>query len=226
VSESVHLPPVLFEDDHLIVFDKPAGLLIAPDRWDKSKPNLMTLVHQRLSPNWFNAHRLDKDTSGVLVCAKTRASLDALCAQFERNEIGKEYLALVYGVPAPRSGRIRKSLAPDPKRPGKMVVRRGGKPAETEYEVLESLRASARVRLVPRTGRTHQLRVHLAAIGCPILGDPFYGRSAQAGPPANRLALHAERLTLRHPATGDVLILVAPWPIELERVADLLRRDA
>lgn len=224
------LPPILLEDELLIAFDKPSGLLIAPDRWSKETVNLMQLVHAHLSPGIFNAHRLDRDTSGVVLCAKQKPALDALCLQFERGEVEKEYLALVHGAPPAASGEIDQPISDDPQRPGKSKIDRRGKPALTRYETEHAFRGWTLLRLRPRTGRTHQLRVHLKHIGCPIVADPWYGdrkplllsdikRRYKAGPGEERpllarLALHAHRLTVTHPATGARVTIEAPLPAD------------
>ncbi len=236
------IAPVLFEDDVLVVFDKPSGLLVAPDRWDKERENLMDLVHRQGSPDWFNVHRLDKDTSGLVVCAKTKPVLDALCRDFEAREVQKVYFALVQGVPSPPGGRIDLPLGPDSAWPGRMKVSAHGKPAETEYEVVESWRDYAWVRLVPHTGRTHQLRVHMAAQRHAIIADAFYGKGRglflsdfkRGYKPGRederalmgRLALHAQELTFRHPVSGEPLTVTSPLPREFEVTLKSLRKFA
>jgi RluA family pseudouridine synthase len=225
------LPVILHEDDHVVVFDKPSGLPVAPDRWDKGRPHLMGLVHARLSPRIYNAHRLDADTSGIVLCAKTKHALDRLCAQFERGDVEKEYFALVRGRPARQRGEIREPLMPDLHRPGEMRASRVGKPAHTDYEIERIFRGFALLRLRPRTGRTHQLRVHMRCIGCPIVADPWYGDGrplflsefkrgykparGEERPLLARLALHAHRLAFEHPATGARVAIEAPVPDDL-----------
>ncbi|HMP77246.1 MAG TPA: RluA family pseudouridine synthase [Kiritimatiellia bacterium] len=226
------LPPILLEDEHLVAFDKPSGLLIAPDRWDKARENLMALVHARLAPTIFNAHRLDRDTSGVVLCAKTKPALDALCIQFERGEVEKEYVALVRGRPPAATGEINEPIAPDPNRPGRVKTLRSGKAALTCYEIEQPFRSVTLLRLRPRTGRTHQLRIHLKHLGCPIVADPWYGDGrplllseikrgykparGEERPILGRLALHAHRLTFTHPATGARVAVEAPLPDDLQ----------
>ncbi len=237
--------PILYEDDVLIVFAKPSGLLTAPDRWDASRENLMAIVHERWSPRWFNAHRLDRGTSGALVVAKTPEALRAVTAQFDRHEIEKRYLALTRGQPSTDRGVVESPLAPDPRRPGRMRVARAGKPSATEYEVLERWRGGlALLRLRPLSGRTHQVRVHLAHLGCPVLGDPDYGgggalnlsnfkrgyKRPAGGKPErpliDRLALHAESIALVHPVTNERIAVTAPLPADLEVAIKQLRRHA
>lgn len=237
-----NLPPILFEDDVLLAFNKPSGLLIAPDRWDKERENLMDEVHRILAPDIFNAHRLDRDTSGVVLCAKIKSALDDLCLQFERGLVEKEYLALVRGHPPTQQGEIDVHLAIDPNRPGKMKAVRRGKPALTRYETEERFRGWTLLRLRPQTGRTHQLRVHAKALGCPIVCDPWYGdgrplllsdikRGYKPGrqperPQLGHLALHAQRVTFRHPATGQAHTIEAPIPAAFHVALKQLRRWA
>jgi RluA family pseudouridine synthase len=234
------LPPIVFEDDCVVAFDKPSGLLTAPDRWDKSLDNLMTLVHRYISPEYFNAHRIDRETSGIVLCAKTKPALDDLCKQFELREVKKEYVAIVRGAPAELKGIISKALAPDRGVPGKMRVATKGKPSETEYVVTDSWWKYSFVTLHPRTGRTHQLRVHLQAIGCPIVGDALYGSSrgiflselkrnykpsdGPERPLIGRLALHSAGLTFRHPGTGQPCTVTAPLPKDFEVAVKYLRK--
>ncbi len=239
VAPTPMLPPVLYEDDQFIAFDKPAGLLTAPDRWDKQRDNLMRRVHEHLAPDCFNVHRLDRETSGVLLCAKTRAALTAACRLLARRQARKEYLALVRGAPPQPAGLIEQPLAPDLRRPGRMKPAARGKPAATRYEIKEAWRHYALVQAEPLTGRTHQVRVHLAALGCPIVGDAFYGagdalrlsrlkpgyKSKGAERPLlDRLGLHAAALAFTHPFTDLEITIRAPWPDDFNLAAKYLRR--
>jgi RluA family pseudouridine synthase len=238
---------IVFEDDAVVAFNKPSGLLVAPDRWDKERENLMGLIHDRLSPEYFNAHRIDRDTSGLVLCAKTKPALDELCRQFEQHEVVKEYVALTRGAPGERKGVVNKPIGPDEQTPGKMRVSNHGKPCETGYE-MEARWSSGRdarfaqLRCTPRTGRTHQIRVHLAWLGCPIVADPLYGdgrgfclseikrkykqKAAPERPLIGRLALHAESLTFTHPATGLSVTLKAELPKDFEVAIKYLCRFA
>ncbi len=234
-------PVVLYEDDYVIAFDKPAGLLSVPDRWDKSRENLMRMVHEMFSPGYFNIHRLDRETSGVMVCAKDKSTLDRFAVMVEKGLLDKVYGALTRGVPRNARGRLVWRLAPDPRRPGCMQVSSGGKPAITEYEVAESFRRYAFLQVRPLTGRTHQIRVHLARSGCPVVGDAFYGdgrgiylselkpnyrfkRNEEERPLIGRLALHAHRVTFEHPRSGQAVTIESPWPHEFEVALKYLRR--
>jgi RluA family pseudouridine synthase len=260
------LPPILHEDALLIAFDKPSGLLIAPDRWDKARANLMTQVHARLGHHVANVHRLDADTSGVLLCTKDKAALDFVSGQFQGKTAQKTYHALCYVPPAdaamkvgatardeagllPSEFAIELALGEDETQPGRMRVfkRRGGKVSATRFRTLARFhdrrgRAFAWVECSPLTGRTHQIRVHLAAAGAPILGDPFYGvpdvqirlsdlKRGYKGrdeerPLVDRLALHATALTITHPGTREPLTITAPLPNEFEVALKYLRKFA
>jgi RluA family pseudouridine synthase len=239
----VPLPPVLYEDEAVIAFDKPSGLLVVPDRWDKGLACLTDLVRERLSPEFANVHRLDRDASGVLLCAKNAEALRSLREQFDSRQVGKVYVALVCPGPAAGRGQIEAPLAADPKRPGRMRVSSVGKESCTDYEVLERFSAGwTLLRAEPRTGRTHQIRVHLAHAGSPIVGDELYGGAAglylsqlkrdykrgrdPERPLMGRLALHAQRLSLRHPATGEALAIESPLPHDFEVSLKHLRRFA
>jgi RluA family pseudouridine synthase len=236
------LPPVIHEDDALLVFDKPSGLLVAPDRWDKDRPNLMAQVHARLGHGIANVHRLDADTSGVLLCAKTKAALDFLSGQFQAKSAEKLYLALVVGEPASAQFVVDLALQPDESRPGLMrAVKKKGRTSRTLFAVRERFRGFAWLECRPQTGRTHQIQVHLAAKGLPILGDPFYGdgtqlllsnlkrgykHRAQERPLVDRLALHASELVVTHPLTHERVTLRAPLPHDLGVALKYLRRFA
>lgn len=238
------LPPVLFEDDCLLVFDKPSGLLVAPDRWDPDAPNLMRLVHEQMAPGIFNVHRLDRETSGVLVCAKDRPSLNRLSGQFQAKTVAKRYLAITLGSPLEDELQVDLPVGEDPRQPGRMRVdKQARRPCETRFHVLERWRGYAYVEAIPITGRTHQIRVHLAAAGCPVLGDPFYGdggglmlstikpgykhKSDQPERPLlGRLALHAESIALQHPVTGQSFTIRSPLSKAFEIAIKYLRRFA
>ena len=223
---------VVYEDDALIVIDKPAGLVVhpAPGNPDRTLVNAL-LAHCAGGLSGIGGvrrpgivHRLDKDTSGLMVAAKSDAAHQALVRDFAARRIERAYRAVVWGAPTPRRGEIAgniKKLA---------VVARGGKPALTRYRVLRELAAEASViecRLA--TGRTHQIRVHMAHIGHPIVGDPLYGRGHQRAVPATaaarrlgRQALHAWRLGFRHPESGERLQFASELPSEMAALIDSL----
>ena len=240
--DSASLPNILFEDSRIVAFDKPSGLLVAPDRWDKDRPNLMAMIHERYSPDCFNAHRLDASTSGVLLCAKDRPTLKVLTRQFETHAIRKRYLAIVLGTTSQDEAVIEAALAEDSTRPGAMLVAEGGKAAVTRIAVVERFRGWSLVEARPETGRTHQVRVHLAYFGCPIVCDPLYGNSGplflsrlkpgyrqtkRVEPPLmGRLALHAERLEFVDPADGAERTICSPMPEDFEIALKYLRKFA
>jgi 23S rRNA pseudouridine1911/1915/1917 synthase len=259
-------PTILHEDAALIAFDKPSGLLIAPDRWDKARANLMQMVHAKFGDHVANVHRLDADTSGVLLCTKDKVALDFVSGQFQGKSARKTYHALCYVPPvaeAMKVGRVARdeagllpseftvelALGEDEAQPGRMRVfkRRGGKASTTVFRVRERFhdrrgRVFAWVECAPLTGRTHQIRVHLAAAGAPILGDPFYGvpevdlrlsdlkrgykGREEEKPLLGRLALHASELTVVHPQTREPVTITAALPREFEVALKYLRRFA
>ena len=209
-------PRLLYRDAHLAAFDKPSGLLSQPGLGPDLADSLLARVQQRW-PELRLVHRLDRDTSGLLLLAFTPGIHRQLSGLFAERAIRKAYLAEVDGHPRAHGGLIDCPLARIGTRPPRYGVwpqEQGGKRAITQWRVLQRRwdgqgRPIARLLLLPRTGRSHQLRVHLAQIGHPILGDPIYG-AAQG---ADRLRLHAWGLRLRHPATGQPLRLrcTAPW---------------
>jgi RluA family pseudouridine synthase len=237
----VALPEIIFEDDSMLAFDKPSGLLVAPDRWDKKRQNLMTLVHDKMGHSVANVHRLDADTSGILLCAKTKPALDFLSGQFQSKTVEKNYLALVVGAPAEDEFTVELNLGEDERKPGRMrTFRKGGKPSISRFKVLERFGSFTWLECHPLTGRTHQLRVHLASAGCPILHDPFYGDlevklllsnlkrgykgRENESPLIDRLALHASELTVNHPVTKEPVTIHSPLPKELEVGLKYLRK--
>jgi len=242
------LPPVIYEDESLIAFDKPSGLLIAPDRWDKTKVNLMDLVHEKMGHGVANVHRIDADTSGLVLCAKTKPALDFLSGQFQSKTVGKLYEALTAGLPPQDEFTVDLVLKEDDAKPGRMcVVKKHGKASVTDFTVLARFpqpagRPSlAHVQCRPQTGRTHQIRVHLAAAGTPILNDPFYGDEtrlllsdlkrgykgrADERPLIARLALHAAALTITHPVTREKMMITAPRPKDFEVALKYLEKFA
>ncbi|MEH6400557.1 MULTISPECIES: bifunctional tRNA pseudouridine(32) synthase/23S rRNA pseudouridine(746) synthase RluA [Pantoea] len=201
---------ILYQDAHIMVVNKPSGLLSVPGRLDEHKDSVMTRV-QRDFPQAESVHRLDMATSGVMVVALTKAAERELKRQFREREPSKTYVACICGHPAKEEGLVDLPLICDwPNRPKQMVCFETGKAAQTEYQVLE-YRAdnSARVSLKPITGRSHQLRVHMLALGHPILGDNFYAHP-EAKAMAPRLLLHAESLTITHPAFGNAMTFRQP----------------
>jgi len=206
------MPPTpLYLDDALIAVDKPAGLLAVPGRGADKQDCLWARLREHF-PDALVVHRLDMATSGLMLFARSLAAQRRLSQAFAERQVAKRYVAVVDGRPAEAQGRIELPLAPDwPRRPLQRVDPEAGRPARTDWQRLAQHAHSARLALQPHTGRTHQLRLHLAAIGHPILGDALYAPpEVQARAP--RLLLHAEALTLPHPLTGAPLQLLCAAP--------------
>ncbi len=202
--------PLLHVDSSLVLLDKPAGLLSVPGRGDGKQDCLSRRV-QALYPDALVVHRLDMATSGLLLMARGKEMQGLLGIAFANGKVEKRYLAVVHGLPVPSNGTICLPLAADwPQRPRQRVDQSTGKPARTRYRVLGHDRVSdtSRLELQPETGRTHQLRVHMLAIGHPIVGDELYA----GAPDGSRLLLHAEWLALTHPATGEPVVFASPAP--------------
>ena len=213
---------VLCEDDAVLMINKPAGMVVhpAPGHWRGTLVN--ALLHRwhgsRLLvelPRLGIVHRLDKDTSGVLLVAKTVAAQAELGRQFRRREVKKQYLALAWGRFRQQRGVIEEPIGRHPVHRQRMSVRARGRAAVTRYEVLERFRDVTLVRVYPETGRTHQIRVHLAAAGHPIVADAQYGRGGRrATVPIARQALHAESIAFLHPVLGTKVRVTAPLPAD------------
>ncbi|NDR58600.1 RluA family pseudouridine synthase [Aliiruegeria sabulilitoris] len=203
-------PVILHRDENLLLVNKPAGLLSVPGKGAELADCLLARL-ERDYPGTLLVHRLDRDTSGVMVFAMNRMAQRHLGLQFERRHTSKRYVARVSGIVEAEAGLLDLPLNSDwPNRPKQMVDFENGKPARTHWRVLEREAAATRVELRPETGRSHQLRVHMVALGHPILGDPLYaeGDAQRAG----RLMLHAEGLTLRNPDGGGHLTFRAQVP--------------
>ncbi len=215
MSDFVYTPPdtaprILHEDAALVFVDKPAGLLSVPGKGPDRADCLIARLRGAY-PEILLVHRLDLDTSGVMVFARTPHAQRHLGLQFEKRQTRKTYVARVHGVPEGRSGRVDLPLTVDwPNRPRQMVCHATGRPAQTDWQVIKREETGARMRLLPVTGRSHQLRVHMLALGHPILGDQLYATGAARDHP--RLMLHAHSLRLRHPEGGRGLTITAPLP--------------
>ena len=203
-------PRLIHADDQILVVDKPAGLLSVPGRGEDRADCLIARLAVAF-PTVLLVHRLDLDTSGVMVFALTPHAQRHLGQQFERRQTKKAYVARLSGRLEPKSGTVDLPLIVDwPNRPRQKVDHEHGRPARTDWRVIRADDAETRVRLNPVTGRSHQLRVHMASLGHPILGDSLYAEGAAADHP--RLMLHAETLRLRHPDSNVTMTLSAPVP--------------
>lgn len=240
------LPPVIFEDECLIALDKPSGLAVAAERGHKPGDNLMAAVQEKMGSGVTLVHRIDADTSGLVLCAKTKAALDFLSGQFQSKTVDKRYEALTVGAPPSDEFTVDLVLKEDEARPGVMcVVKKHGKASLTEFTVLEKFpQPAGRPSLAllecrPLTGRPHQIRLHLATSGTPILNDPIYGNDTQLllsdlkrgykgrdneRPLISRLALHAGSLTFTHPLTREKLTITSPRPSDFEVALKYLRK--
>ena len=216
--------PVVYEDSALLVIDKPAGLVThpAPGHPDHTLANAVLAhcpdlegVGGEIRPGLV--HRLDKDTSGLIVVAKNDTAQTGLSAQFKDRTVSKAYLAAVTGHPEPERATIDAPIGRHPRSRTRMAVVSTGRDAVTEYDLLRRLRGCSLVEARPRTGRTHQIRVHLASVGHPVAGDAIYGHPA---PGLDRHFLHAHRLAFTHPRTGNRLKLESPLPNDLQTFLD------
>ncbi len=231
IIEAEQIPlDVLYEDSDLVAVNKPAGMVVHPAFGNMSG----TLVNAALA-RWPEmesvggieragiVHRLDKDTSGVIVLAKTPQALETLQAQFKARTVSKRYLALVEGVPPSSTGLIEAPIGRDPKQRKRMAVVRNGREATTRYNLLEDFDSFSLLELELLTGRTHQIRVHLAWLGHPVVGDSVYGFRKQRIK-MKRLFLHAANLQIDSPSNGERLEFEAPLPVGLEDILAKLRR--
>ena len=213
--EDRYTPPdtplaILHEDAEVLLVDKPAGLLSVPGKGLELADCLLTRVQEAFADALL-VHRLDRDTSGVMIFALTPHAQRHLGLQFEKRMTRKSYVARVWGVPAEPGGLVDLPLIVDwPNRPRQMVCHETGRPAQTEWKRLKAEGETARLRLWPRTGRSHQLRVHMLSLGHPILGDPFYATGPARDFP--RLMLHSEELRFKHPQGGRAMKIRAPAP--------------
>ncbi|MCI0334311.1 MAG: RluA family pseudouridine synthase [Planctomycetes bacterium] len=248
---------ILHEDDAIIVVDKPAGMIVHPAKghWEGTLASALAHHFGALSGRGGPTrpgivHRLDRDTSGVIVVAKNDQTHDALATQFKSRRVNKEYLAIVVGTPNVDRDVIDEPIGNHPTHREKKAIRRedpNARAAVTAYEVIERFAGYALVRAQPKTGRTHQIRLHLAHIGCPVLCDRLYGGRARITeleliprdkigqdtsqrelpieqPLLERQALHAHRLAISHPITGKRMQFEAPLPADIERTLAALRR--
>jgi 23S rRNA pseudouridine1911/1915/1917 synthase len=246
--------PVLFEDEHLLALDKPAGLLISPDRDDPQRPNLMQLLHAAIAAGkpWarerrldylMNAHRLDFETSGAILLAKNKPAFLALANLFGSEKPARTCVALVQGRPREDQFEVDAKLAPHPVKNGLVCVNpESGKKSKTRFAALEKFDGWTLLKCELLTNRTHQIRVHLRHVGLPVVSDERYGGKPlwlsrlkpgyrlkpghEERPLFSRAALHSETLSLPHPVTGALVTITAPWPKDFKVAMKYLRQFA
>ena len=234
-------PNIIFEDEHIVVVNKPAELLTIPDRIDPLKPSLYAALNQ-VYGKVFIVHRLDRETSGILIFAKTAESHRHLSMQFENHQTSKIYLALLDGVLHVDEGEINKPIATHSSVAGKMVINKRGKESLTLYKVLEKFKHFTYVEATIKTGRQHQIRVHFQSIGYPLAVDSLYGRKAaillseikskrfnigkfeEERPIMSRTTLHAFKLTFQHPVTNEIMSFEAEMPKDFSALLSQLRK--
>lgn len=237
-AQSIHLD-VIYEDDAILVINKPVGMVVHPGAGNFTNTLLNALLHrypdQQKLPRAGIIHRLDKDTSGLLVVAKTADALQNLSAQLKARTIKRIYQTIINGI-LTSGGTVTAPIARHPMQRKRMAVMDTGKPAVTHYRVMERYRAHTRIKVQLETGRTHQIRVHMTHIQHPILGDPVYGGRLQlpkgATPPLvdelrrfKHQALHAYELGILHPTTNEEMLWRAPLPEDMQELIHILRND-
>ena len=231
----------LYEDDDLVIVNKPAGLLVIPDRFNSELPSLNKLLEARLGQRIWVAHRLDRETSGVICFAKNEEMHKYLSTIFMERDVNKFYAGLVTGIVVPEEGRIENMIAEHPALNGKMIVAKKGKIAVTDYKVSEQWPLYALLQFQIHTGRTHQIRVHMQSIGHPIVCDDLYGdgkpfyvslikrrynqakNEEEEKPLLSRLALHAYRLEFDKP-DGKLISADAPLPKDMAATVNQLNK--
>ena len=220
---------LVFQDGHIVVIDKPPGLSVhpGPGHPDRTLVNaLLALcpdiqgIGERIRPGIV--HRLDKDTSGLMVVAKTHQAHRALSDQIHDRQVTKGYTALAVGLISPSQGQIDAPISRDPRHRKRMAVVPGGRESRTSYQLLEEIQGHSLLELYLETGRTHQIRVHLAYLGHPLMGDAVYGKTSSV---LSRHFLHAHHLGFRHPASGDPVEFRSTIPADLVGVLDSLRAE-
>ncbi len=234
---------IVFEDEQLVIVNKPPHVLSIPDRFSPEKPNLQHMLTEKYGKIW-TVHRLDKETSGIICFAKNEDAHRHLSLQFSDRQVEKYYLALVDGHPSPEQDIIDKPIAKHPHKGGQMTIHHSGKPALSEYELVEKFRHFSLLKVQIKTGRTHQIRIHLKSIGHPLVVDSIYGKrealylseikqrrfrlgkDQEERPLLSRIALHAFTLKITHPESGEVVQYEAEPPKDMRAVLQQLRKWA
>lgn len=233
--------PVFFQDDFVLVVDKPSGIPVIPERIETDRGDLKSLLEKQLDIELWTVHRIDRDTSGLVLFAKSAEAHKAMNDLFEHRKIEKRYWALVSGkIEEGASGEINTPIAHHPSKNGKMVVHPKGKEALTLFEVAEQFKHATLLNVEIKTGRTHQIRVHFSAAGYPLLVDPIYGAAqgfqlssvkkkykqtdSEERPVLKRLPLHAYSLEFVHPFTNENISISSEMPKDIETCLKLLRK--
>lgn len=237
-----HRIQILFQDQVLIAVNKPAAMLVIPDHWDRDKPNLLGILKaSHPAEQFFVVHRLDEGTSGVVLLARTAEAHRQLNQQWQERQVIKSYLAVVRGELPDDRGTIDLPIGATSHKSGRMGIQRSGKASLTHYEVIQRFRGFTLLKLQPATGRTHQIRVHLQAIGYPLAIDPLYGGEdaiylshikphykpkpdEPERPLIQRLTLHAWELQFQHPITAATMTITAEMPKDLRALLHALEK--
>lgn len=230
---------VIYSDEDIVVANKPAGVTVIPDRIHPEIETVQTILQKQFGRLWV-VHRIDRNTSGVLCFARNEVAHRHLSLQFQNHQVKKIYTAIVKGKMREKSGEVNEPIAENMAHPGSMLIHKRGKDALTLYEVTEEYKTASLLKVEIKTGRTHQIRVHLAYIGNPLLVDELYAKTdafyfsalkrnykasgEEERPTIARLTLHAFSITLTHPATGEEMIFTASLPKDMETVIKLLRK--
>ncbi|HFB99619.1 MAG TPA: RluA family pseudouridine synthase [Phaeodactylibacter sp.] len=234
-------PTIIFEDDDLVILNKPANFLTIPDRFIAEKPSLVSFLKNKME-EVFIVHRLDKETSGVIIFAKNKAAHRSMSMQFEQRTVDKIYLALVEGNLHKEEGEIKNAIATNMRDSGKMIIAKRGKPSLTLYKVIERFKNYTLVEANIKTGRTHQVRVHFQSIGYPLAVDRLYGRKEafflseiklkkfrrgkdfEERPLMSRTSLHAKKITFTHPSSLQRMTFEVELPKDFKAVLNQLRK--